>query len=192
NRKAGSWFFLGEIYTDLPLPVDAPHASKHCGSCHACIDICPTKAFVKPYVLDARRCVSYLTIESREPIPLELRPLMGNRVFGCDDCQLVCPWNSFAKATPEKDFKPRHGLQNSDLLDLFNWSEEKYLQYTEGSAIRRIGYECWLRNLAVGLGNANYSAENVQSLTARLAYPSELVREHVVWALQEQRKKQRS
>ncbi len=186
NSKAGSWFFLGEIYTDLPLPIDSPQTSKHCGSCHACIDICPTNAFVKPWVLDARRCISYLTIESKDSIPLELRPLMGNRVFGCDDCQLVCPWNRFAKATPEKDFTPRHGLQSRELLDLFNWSEAEYLRYTEGSAMRRIGYERWLRNLAVGLGNADYSAKIVQGLTARIKYPSELVREHVAWALNEQ------
>ena len=189
NSKAGSWFFLGEIYTDLPLPVDPPQTSKHCGSCHACIDVCPTNAFVKPWVLDARRCISYLTIESKEAIPLELRPLMGNRVFGCDDCQLVCPWNRFARATTEKDFTPRHGLQNRELLDLFNWSEEEYLRYTEGSAMRRIGYQCWLRNLAVGLGNADYSSKIVQGLTARLDHPSELVREHVVWALNEQLEK---
>ncbi len=191
NRKAGSWFFLGEIYTNLPLPIDTPQASKHCGTCHACLDVCPTRAFVKPYVLDARRCISYLTIELKDAIPLELRPLMGNRVFGCDDCQLVCPWNRFAKATEEQDFKPRHGLQNRDLLDLFNWSESEFLLYTEGSAIRRIGYERWLRNLAVALGNADYNAENIQSLTARLEYPSDLVREHVVWALGEQRRKEK-
>ncbi len=191
NRKAGSWFFLGEIYTNLPLPIDTPQASKHCGTCHACLDVCPTRAFVKPYVLDARRCISYLTIESKDAIPLELRPLMGNRVFGCDDCQLVCPWNRFAKATEEQDFKPRHGLQNRDLLDLFNWSESEFLLYTEGSAIRRIGYERWLRNLAVALGNADYNAENIRSLTARLEYPSDLVREHVIWALGEQRRKEK-
>ncbi len=189
NSKAGSWFFLGEIYTDLPLPIDPPQTSKHCGSCHACLDVCPTNAFVKPWVLDARRCISYLTIESKEPIPLELRPLMGNRVFGCDDCQLVCPWNRFAKATTEKDFTPRHGLQNRELLDLFNWSEEEYLRYTEGSAMRRIGYERWLRNLAVGLGNASYSEAIVQGLTARLNYPSELVHEHITWALNEQQQR---
>ena len=153
TRNAGSWFFLGELYTDLPLPVDAP-ASNHCGTCQACIDICPTQAIVAPYQLDARRCISYLTIELRGSIPVELRPLIGNRIYGCDDCQMVCPWNKFAQPTQEPDFAPRHGLDAPKLVELFAWSEEEFLKKTEGSAIRRIGYECWLRNIAVALGNA--------------------------------------
>src|SRR5690606_6510447 len=166
DRTAGSWFFLGEILTDLPLPVDAPVTS-HCGSCSACIDICPTQAIVAPYQLDARKCISYLTIELHGPIPEELRAPMGNRVFGCDDCQLVCPWNRFAKFTAETDFSPRHGLDNRSLLELFLWDEATYLRNTEGSAIRRIGYARWLRNLAVGLGNAPYSDAIVQALQTR-------------------------
>lgn len=182
NSKAGSWFFLGELYTDLPLPIDQP-ATNHCGSCHACLDICPTQAFVSPYQLDARRCIAYLTIEYRGVIPEELRSLMGNRVFGCDDCQFVCPWNKFARATQEGDFKVRHGFDTSQLIDLFVWSEEEFLQKTEGSAIRRIGYECWLRNLAIGLGNAPTAIEVIRALQARIDYPSALVQEHVQWAL---------
>jgi len=185
DRRAGSWFFLGEIYVDIPLPVDAP-VSAHCGSCSACIDICPTQAIVAPYQLDARKCISYLTIELHGPIPEELRSAMGNRVFGCDDCQLVCPWNRFAKVTAEPDFFPRHGLQDRSLVELFLWDEETYLRNTEGSAIRRIGYERWLRNLAVGLGNAPGTAEVIAALQSRLDHPSELVREHVHWALQQQ------
>ena len=154
NSEAGSWFFLGEIYTDLPLPQDVPQHSKHCGTCTACLEICPTDAFTGPFELDARRCISYLTIEHAGSIDPELRPLMGNRVFGCDDCQLVCPWNKFAGPTAEEDFRPRHELADSDLVSLFGWDEATFLQRTEGSAIRRIGYERWLRNLAVGLGNA--------------------------------------
>lgn len=186
NSKAGSWFFLGEIYTDLPLPADAPITKSHCGSCHACIDVCPTQAIIAPYLVDARRCISYLTIELREAIPLELRPLMGNRIYGCDDCQLFCPWNKFAKHTQEKDFHPRHQLSSPDLIELFNWSEEEFLRKTEGSAIRRIGYECWLRNIAVALGNAPRSEQIVQALQSRLQHPSALVREHVEWALERQ------
>lgn len=182
NSKAGSWFFLAELFTDLPLPVDEP-TSAHCGTCTACLDICPTQAFVGPNVLDARRCISYLTIELRTAIPEELRPMMGNRVFGCDDCQLICPWNKFTRVTTEDDFAPRHGLDNTDLSELFKWSEEEFLQRTEGSAIRRIGYECWLRNLAVGLGNAPSSIEIIEALKSRQDHPSELVREHVAWAL---------
>lgn len=185
NRHAGSWFFLGELFTNLPLPVDPP-TSAHCGSCQACIDICPTQAIVAPYRLDARRCISYLTIELKNAIPLEFRRAMGNRVFGCDDCQLVCPWNKFAKVTMEPDFYPRHGLESGDLLTLFQWDEATYLQRTEGSALRRLGYQRWLRNLAVGLGNAPYSAAIEAALRARLDHPSELVREHVHWALQQQ------
>ncbi|WP_439107373.1 tRNA epoxyqueuosine(34) reductase QueG [Congregibacter sp.] len=184
NQDAGSWFFLGEIYTDLPLPVDPPQVSKHCGTCQACIDICPTNAFVGPFELDARRCISYLTIEHKGSIDPELRPLMGNRIFGCDDCQLVCPWNKFAEPTTEQDFQPRHGLDNQGLLELFSWNEETWAARTEGSALRRIGYERWLRNLAIALGNAPYSLAIVDALRQRESHPSELVQEHVRWALQ--------
>lgn len=183
NANAGSWFFLGEIYTDLPLPATVAQESKHCGSCTACLDICPTDAFPAPFELDARRCISYLTIEHRGSIDPALRPLMGNRVFGCDDCQLVCPWNKFAQPSGEPDFQPRHGLDNSELVALFLWDEATFLARTEGSAIRRIGYERWLRNLAIGLGNGPASAEAITALRSRLDYPSELVREHVSWAL---------
>lgn len=182
NKQAGSWFFLGEIYTDLPLPIDAP-LKNHCGSCRICLDICPTQAIVAPYVLDARRCISYLTIELRSSIPIELRPLIGNRIYGCDDCQLFCPWNRFAKPTDEKDFHPRHGLASPQLIDLFNWTEEEFLKNTEGSAIRRIGYECWLRNIAIALGNASPNPQIVHALQTRLNDSSELVKEHVKWAL---------
>ncbi len=182
NQKAGSWFFLGEIYTDLPLPVDEP-ADEHCGECTQCIDVCPTQAIVAPYTVDARRCISYLTIELRGSIPEELRPLMGNRIYGCDDCQLVCPWNRFAKPTEEKDFAPRHGLDTPELIELFGWNEEMFLQRTEGSAIRRIGHESWLRNIAVALGNAPVSATVTAALQTQLQHPSEMVREHVEWAL---------
>lgn len=183
NRKAGSYFFLSELFVDLPLPVDAPHTSEHCGRCTACLDICPTNAFVGPYVLDARRCISYLTIELKSAIPEDLRPLIGNRVFGCDDCQIVCPWNRFARATDEGDFKPRHNLDNAELAELFMWDEDKFLTSTEGSPLRRAGYERWLRNLAVGLGNAPSSIPVLEALKARRDYPSDLVREHVEWAL---------
>ncbi|MFI8480525.1 tRNA epoxyqueuosine(34) reductase QueG [Pseudomonas sp. NPDC078700] len=183
NRKAGSYFFLGELFVDIDLPVDAPHASEHCGRCTACMDICPTQAFVGPYVLDARRCISYLTIELKGAIPEELRAPIGNRVFGCDDCQMVCPWNRFASPTEQSDFKPRHQLDNAELAELFCWSEEEFLSRTEGSPLRRAGYERWLRNLAVGLGNAPSSIPVIEALKARRDYPSELVREHVEWAL---------
>jgi len=183
NQEAGSWFFLGEIYTDLPLPTDPPQNSKHCGSCQACIDVCPTKAFVEPFVLDARRCISYLTIEHKGSIDPELRPLMGNRIFGCDDCQLVCPWNKFASPTAEPDFQPRHGLDDQGLLELFAWDEQTWAARTEGSALRRIGYERWLRNLAIALGNAPTTHEVVHALRQRQEFPSELVQEHVSWAL---------
>ena len=182
NREAGSWFFLGEIYTDLALPTDRP-GSDHCGTCRACLDACPTGAIVAPYELDARLCISYLTIELRGPIPESLRPLMGNRIFGCDDCQLVCPWNRFARATDERDFAPRHGLDSAPLVALFQWSEEEFLRYTEGTAIRRIGHLCWLRNIAVALGNGPGSEAVIEALQARRHHPSELVREHVDWAL---------
>ncbi|MBB5390481.1 MULTISPECIES: tRNA epoxyqueuosine(34) reductase QueG [unclassified Herbaspirillum] len=189
HREAGSMFFLGEMLTDLPLPVDAP-VTPHCGQCSACIDVCPTQAIVAPYELDARRCISYLTIELKGSIPLELRPLIGNRIYGCDDCQLYCPWNKFAQRASLPDFDPRHGLDQAALVELFAWSEEEFLKNTEGSAIRRIGHERWLRNLAVGLGNAAASsvakgdAGIVAALQARQAHPSALVREHVAWALQ--------
>ncbi|MFM1895871.1 MAG: hypothetical protein RLZZ385_945 [Pseudomonadota bacterium] len=182
NARAGSWFFLGELFTDLPLPVDEP-ATDHCGSCRACLDVCPTKAFVQPWVLDATRCISYLTIESRGAIPLELRPLLGNRIFGCDDCQLICPWNKFTRPSREMDFQPRHSLDDAALIELFGWSEEEFLERTAGSAIRRTGYEGWLRNIAVALGNANSSAAIIAALQTRREHPSPLVREHVLWAL---------
>lgn len=188
DREAGSWFFLGEIYTDLPLPLDAP-AKNHCGDCTRCIDVCPTGAIVGPYRVDARRCISYLTIELREAIPEDLRPLMGNRIYGCDDCQAVCPWNRFATATEEADFAPRNGLDAPALRRLFAWEKDEFLKRTEGSPIRRIGFECWLRNLAVALGNAPPSEANVAALKARADHSSPLVREHVAWALDRQREK---
>jgi epoxyqueuosine reductase len=184
NKQAGSWFFLGELFTDLPLPIDKTE-SDHCGSCSACIDICPTNAFVAPNLLDASKCISYLTIELRTSIPVEFRRAMGNRVFGCDDCQLICPWNKFTKVSTEEDFAPRHGLDNATLLGLFKWTEKEFLANTEGSAIRRIGYECWQRNLAVGLGNATSGAEILAALTAQLDNASPMVREHVQWALEQ-------
>lgn len=188
DRSAGSWFFLGELFVDIPLPVDEP-VKKHCGSCSACIDICPTDAIVAPYELDARKCISYLTIELKGSIPEELRAPIGNRVFGCDDCQLVCPWNRFAKNTLEQDFQPRHHLDKQDLLSLFLWDEATFLRNTEGSAIRRIGYQRWLRNLAIGLGNAPYAESIVTALEDKLADSEPMVREHVQWALQQQLKK---
>lgn len=183
NSKAGSWFFLGTLFTDLPLPIDAPQAQSHCGSCTRCIEICPTQAIVAPYQLDARRCISYLTIELREAIPIEFRKMIGNRIYGCDDCQLVCPWNKFAKTAAEIAFHADRGLKNPDLTELFSWTETEFLQRTEGSAIRRIGYECWLRNIAVALGNAPSSPEVITALRSRVNEPSALVREHVEWAL---------
>ena len=182
SREAGSWFFLGEIYTSLPLPADAP-ASEHCGSCTKCIDICPTQAIRAPYQLDARRCISYLTIELQGSIPVDLRPLIGNRVYGCDDCQAVCPWNSFARPSAEPDFAVRNGLDRASLVELFAWSAEQFDARMAGSPIRRIGYERWLRNLAVGLGNAPASPKVTAALRARADHPSALVREHVSWAL---------
>ena len=182
NKQAGSWFFLGEQFTDLPLPVDEQVAD-HCGSCSACLDICPTNAFVKPNLLDATRCISYLTIELRTSIPVEFRKPMGNRIYGCDDCQFVCPWNKFSKPTQEKDFTPRHSLDDAQLVDLFAWSEREFLKRTEGSAIRRIGYDCWLRNIAVALGNAPSSKEIVNSLRSRLNNVPDMVNEHIEWAL---------
>ena len=182
NRDAGSWFFLGELYTDLPLPVDAAEES-HCGTCRACIDVCPTGAIVAPYTLDARRCISYLTIELQESIPTEYRKAIGNRVYGCDDCQLFCPWNKFAVQSSEADFSPRHDLDAADLVDLFAWDEATWLAKTEGSAIRRIGYERWLRNIAVALGNAKATPAVIDALNKRRDSDSKLVAEHVEWAL---------
>lgn len=182
DREAGSWFFLGEIYTDLPLPTD--HAvQNHCGDCVRCIDACPTGAIVGPYQVDARKCISYLTIEMHGSIPPNLRARMGNRIFGCDDCQAVCPWNRFAVCSEEADFKPRPDLDSSDLVSLFEWTEQEFLQRTEGSAIRRAGYIGWLRNIAVALGNAPRSTEVIEALRLRRSHPSELVREHVEWGL---------
>lgn len=183
HPQAGSWFFIGELYTDLPLPIDKPFTKNHCGTCNACIDICPTQAIIGPYHVDARRCISYLTIELRGSIPEEFRKPIGNRIYGCDDCQLVCPWNGFAHNTEESDFRTRHGLDSPQLVELFNWTEQEFKEKTEGSAIRRIGYECWLRNIAVALGNAPANKAVIKSLTARKDHPSELVREHVAWAL---------
>lgn len=190
RRDAGSWFFLGEIYTDLPLPVNREEpVGNLCGSCSACITICPTQAIVAPYRLDARRCISYLTIEHHGSIPQELRTAIGNRIFGCDDCQLVCPWNRYAKITNEADFKPRHGLDDAHLVELFAWTEQEWSQRTEGMALRRTGYVRWLRNLAVALGNAPFSSETTQALSTRRQDSSELVREHVQWALEQQAQK---
>ncbi|MGI9233194.1 MAG: tRNA epoxyqueuosine(34) reductase QueG [Woeseiaceae bacterium] len=188
NHEHGSWFFLGELYTDLPLPIDVPEHS-HCGSCTACIEVCPTRAIVAPYVLDARRCISYLTIERKESIPIEFRKAIGNRIYGCDDCQLFCPWNKFAEPTAEADFAPRHGLESADLVELFSWDNETWLEKTEGSAIRRVGYECWLRNIAVALGNATTTPEVVDALEKRQHAASKLVAEHVHWALSQHGKK---
>jgi epoxyqueuosine reductase len=190
TREHGSWFFLGEIYLNLPLPVDAPQ-QEHCGTCVRCIEICPTRAIISPYRLDARRCISYLTIELDGSIPVELRPLIGNRIYGCDDCQLVCPWNSYAqnaengsaKISVEPDFDVRHGLDDVLLVELFAWDETEFKTKLAGSAIYRIGYEQWLRNIAVALGNASKNPEIISALQSRAAYPSELVREHVAWAL---------
>ncbi|MEZ5529618.1 MAG: tRNA epoxyqueuosine(34) reductase QueG [Porticoccaceae bacterium] len=185
NSQAGSWFFLGEIYTSLPLPVDLTEEEDQCGECRACLKVCPTDAFPEPYVLDARRCISYLTIESKGSIPEEFREPMGNRVFGCDDCQAICPWNKTASTSAEKDFTPRHQLDNRELAELFLWSETEFLKYTEGSPIRRIGYQGWLRNLAVGLGNATTSERILEVLRSRADHPSPLVREHVEWAIKQ-------
>jgi epoxyqueuosine reductase len=186
NRDAGSMFFLGEIFTDLPLPADTP-ISDHCGECQACIDVCPTQAIVAPYRLDARRCISYLTIELKDSIPVEFRPLIGNRILGCDDCQLACPWNKFAQRSTLPDFDERHGLGSATLIELFAWSDADFNRRTEGSAIRRIGHERWLRNIAVALGNALRSSANsaaiLEALNAQVGHSSAMVREHVQWAL---------
>ena len=183
DRDGGSWFFLGEIYVDLPLPIDPP-ASAHCGTCARCIDVCPTQAIVAPQRLDARRCIAYLTIEHEGAIDEALRPLIGNRIFGCDDCQLVCPWNKFARRTDEPDFRARNSLDTASLVDLFAWTEAEFLQRTEGSAIRRSGYARWLRNLAIALGNAPTSPGIIDALQARRSIDDAVVREHVEWALQ--------
>lgn len=185
NQNTGSWFFLGEIYTDLPLAISSSQPENHCGTCQACIDICPTQAIVAPYQLDARRCISYLTIELKGAIPVEFRKAIGNRIYGCDDCQLVCPWNRFSKPTDEPDFSVRHGLDAPELLELFTWTEAEFLSRMEGSPIRRIGYMQWLRNIAVALGNAPYSEEIVLALTAKRAEVNDIVREHIDWALEE-------
>lgn len=192
NKSAGSWFLLGEIFTDLPLPIDEPHSElpeKRCGSCTACLDICPTKAFIKPWVLDARRCISYLTIEYKGSIPVEFRPLMGNRIFGCDDCQIFCPWTKFSTRSKADAFQPRHDLDDAGLVELFLWSEQEFLVKTAGSPIRRAGYECWQRNLAIALGNAPSSPTLINALKSRLPDSSELVKEHIEWALAQHEKK---
>lgn len=184
NQHAGSWFFLGEIYTDLPLSVDTPSAESHCGSCSACIDICPTNAIIEPYKLDARRCISYLTIELHGAIPVEFRSQIGNRIYGCDDCQLVCPWNRFSAPTRESDFHTRHQLDAPELVDLFLWDEQTFLDNTAGSAIRRIGHLRWLRNIAVALGNAPRSETIIQALKSRRGLNA-MVDEHIEWALEQ-------
>jgi epoxyqueuosine reductase len=191
DKDSGSWFFLGELYTDLPLPVDAP-ASAHCGTCTRCIDICPTRAIVAPNRVDARRCISYLTIEAAGPIPEEFRAAIGNRIFGCDDCQLACPWNKFAKRFDEPDFRARNALDTASLVSLFAWDEEEFLRRTEGSAIRRTGWLGWLRNIAVALGNAPATPAVLAALESRRAHPSELVREHVAWALAQHKSRVRA
>ncbi len=183
NKNRGSWFFLGEIYTNLPLSMDEP-SQNHCGTCTSCMDVCPTAAITAPYEVDARRCISYLTIELKDSIPLELRPLIGNRVYGCDDCQLYCPWNKFAQTTKESDFSVKHGLDDISLIDCFSWSEDEFKAKMAGSAIYRIGYAQWLRNIAVGLGNAKSSSDVVNALKTRIHYQDAMVREHTVWALE--------
>ena len=185
NKNAGSYFFLGEIYTDLELPINEPKIVNHCGSCTSCMDVCPTKAFEGPNQLDARKCISYLTIEYKGSIKEELRPMMGNRIFGCDDCQIFCPWNKFLKITDEADFKPRHNLDDIDLSNLFMWSEEEFLEKTQGSPIRRAGYESWLRNIAIALGNAESSVEVLRALHSKKDHSSEIVQEHVNWAIEQ-------
>ncbi|HNQ04034.1 MAG TPA: tRNA epoxyqueuosine(34) reductase QueG [Thiobacillaceae bacterium] len=189
--RQGSWFFLGELFTSLPFQPDPPHVP-HCGDCRACIEVCPTQAIRSPYRLDARRCISYLTIEHAGPIAVELRPLLGNRIYGCDDCQLICPWNRFARPPALPDFLPRHNLDQASLLQLFAWDEATFLARLEGSPIRRIGHERWLRNLAVALGNAPYRSDIVSALEARADHPSAQLREHLQWALERQHLARRS
>ncbi|MFT7684314.1 tRNA epoxyqueuosine(34) reductase QueG [Moritella dasanensis] len=188
NKEAGSWFFLGEILINLPLPIDKP-IENQCGKCTACLQICPTQAIVEPYSVDANRCISYLTIELFGPIPAQYRPLIGNRIYGCDDCQLICPWNRFAAITGEKDFHPRSNLHSPELLTLYAWDETYFLKQTEGSPIRRIGHERWLRNISVALGNAAYSTDIVAALEAKFVETTEMVQEHITWALQQQQAK---
>lgn len=190
NKEAGSWFFLGELFIDLPLPIDNENTFEGCGKCVACITLCPTGAIVEPYVVDARKCISYLTIEHQGPIPEQYRTLLGNRVYGCDDCQLVCPWNRYGQITDERDFHPRTQLKDKDLLELFSWDETTFLKNTEGSPIRRIGHERWLRNLAVGLGNANFDPDIISALEQKIDGCSDLVQEHIEWALKQQKNKQ--
>lgn len=190
NKQAGSWFFLGELFVDLPLPIDEPNKEEGCGKCTACLTLCPTGAIVEPYIVDARKCISYLTIELQGPIPEQYRPLLGNRVYGCDDCQLVCPWNRFGQLTQEDDFAPRKNLKDQELLTLFSWTEDTFLKNTEGSPIRRIGFERWKRNLAVGLGNAPFNQTIVDALESAFHQSSDLVKEHIEWALEQQRQKQ--
>lgn len=185
HKKSGSFFVLGELFTSLDLPFDEP-ATSHCGSCTACLDICPTNAFVAPYQLDARKCIAYLTIEYQGVIPEELRRGIGSRVFGCDDCQLICPWNSFAKTTTVQDYQPRHGLDRASLLELWQWDEAIFLSHTEGSPLRRTGYESFMRNIAIGLGNAPYAEVNIEALKQRRGDMSALVQVHIDWAIQEQ------
>jgi len=189
NENAGSWFFLGELLINLPLPIETKAPENKCGSCVSCIKICPTQAIVEPYVVDARRCISYLTIEHKGSIPIEFRPLLGNRIYGCDDCQLICPWNKFAKLSVEEDFQPRKALDSSDLLTLFAWSEEEFLTNTQGSPIRRIGFQSWQRNIAIALGNAPFSQVVVDALSAQHVNEDPIIKEHIVWALSEQESK---
>ena len=189
NKEGGSWFFLGELLVDIPLPCDQP-LQHHCGHCVSCIKLCPTQAIVEPYVVDARRCISYLTIELRDAIPVEFRPLIGNRIYGCDDCQLICPWNKYAKLAVEDDFQPRKNLDDIGILELFGWNETEFLSKTEGSPIRRIGFDCWQRNIAVALGNAPYNEKITSALTSQLASSNEMVTEHIHWALLQQTNKQ--
>jgi len=184
NKECGSWFFLGELYTDLPLPIDQA-VEEHCGTCNKCIEVCPTQAIIAPYKLDARRCISYHTIELKEAIPVEFRKAMGNRIYGCDDCQLYCPWNRFEQKSELADFAVRHNLDAPELISLFSWRKEEFLKNTEGSAIRRIGYECWLRNIAIALGNAPSNQKVINALKKKQSHSSELVREHVEWALEQ-------
>jgi epoxyqueuosine reductase len=192
DQQAGSWFFLGELLVNIPLPIDQPVA-EHCGHCVACIKICPTQAIVEPYVVDARKCISYLTIENKGEIPVEYRPLLGNRIYGCDDCQLICPWNKFAKLSQEADFQARQQLDQLDLLTLFSWTESDFLTKLTGSAIRRIGYQSWLRNIAVALGNAPYQPNIIKALEQKLTneHTSDLVKQHVEWAIAQQQQKQK-
>jgi len=188
HRDHGSWFFLGEIYTDLDLDIDQP-VENHCGRCTACIDVCPTQAIVAPYVVDARRCISYLTIEHHSAIPVEFRTAIGNRIYGCDDCQLVCPWNRFARLSREIDFQPRHGLDKISLLDCYSWSKEDFELKMQGSAIRRIGYQSWLRNIVIALGNADYEPHIISSLQSNYAQHNRFIQEHIDWAIQQQQSK---